>query len=118
MDLRESLGKVLVALKAPLGDADREQGWTDELRREIQEEISVSRSTLTRPGPWAVITAIPASMSGWHAKACSRDASVMRSWTCKHSSWGRGMRHAHGDNLENRRGSDVTMSSNPTPTAR
>jgi hypothetical protein len=54
MDLRESLGKAVVALKAPLGRADREQGWTDELRREIQEEISVSRSMLRRPGPWAV----------------------------------------------------------------
>ncbi|MFE4826784.1 hypothetical protein [Streptomyces sp. NPDC056672] len=54
MDLRESLGKAVVALKAPLGNADREQGWTDELRREIQEEISVSRSMLRRPGPWAV----------------------------------------------------------------
>ncbi|MFD5780691.1 hypothetical protein [Streptomyces sp. NPDC126933] len=54
MDLRESLGKAVVALKAPLRSADREQGWTDELRREIQEEISVSRSMLRRPGPWAV----------------------------------------------------------------
>ncbi|MDQ0798163.1 hypothetical protein QFZ58_006651 [Streptomyces sp. B1I3] len=54
MDLRESLGEAVVALKTPLGSADREQGWTDELRREIQEEISVSRSMLRRPGPWAV----------------------------------------------------------------
>jgi hypothetical protein len=49
MDLPESLGKAVAALKAPLGRADREQGWTDELRREIQEEISINRSMLRRP---------------------------------------------------------------------
>ncbi|MGI5249961.1 hypothetical protein [Actinacidiphila glaucinigra] len=54
MDLSESLDKAVAALKAPLGRADREQGWTDELRREIQEEISISRSTLRRQGPWVV----------------------------------------------------------------
>jgi hypothetical protein len=54
MDLPESLGKAVAVLKAPLGRVDREQGWTDELRREIQEEISINRSMLRRPGPWAV----------------------------------------------------------------
>lgn len=54
MDLSESLDNAVGILKAPLERADREQGWTDELRREIQEEISVSRSALRRHGPWAV----------------------------------------------------------------
>jgi hypothetical protein len=54
MDLRESLGRAVAALKVPLEQVDREQGWTDELRREIQEEISISRSMLRCPGPWAV----------------------------------------------------------------
>lgn len=49
MDLPESLGKAVAVLKAPLGRVDREQGWTDELRREIQEEISINRSMLRRP---------------------------------------------------------------------
>ncbi|MFF0831638.1 MULTISPECIES: hypothetical protein [unclassified Streptomyces] len=54
MDLSEFLGKAVAVLEAPLGRADREQGWTDELRREIQEEISISRSILRRHGPRAV----------------------------------------------------------------
>ncbi|MEU4098143.1 hypothetical protein [Streptomyces sp. NPDC026673] len=54
MELSESLGEAVAILKAPLAHDDREQGWTDDLRREIQEEISISRSTLRRNGPWAV----------------------------------------------------------------
>ncbi|MFJ4845963.1 MULTISPECIES: hypothetical protein [unclassified Streptomyces] len=54
MDLPESLALAVTVLKAPLERADREQGWTDELRREVQEEISVSRSVLRRQGLWAV----------------------------------------------------------------
>ncbi|MEU0130344.1 hypothetical protein [Streptomyces sp. NPDC006289] len=50
MDLTESLGKAVAALKAPLGQDDREQGWTDELRRDFQEAISVDRSVLRRYG--------------------------------------------------------------------
>lgn len=46
MDLADLLGEAVTALKAPLEQADREQGWTDDLRREIQEEISVHRSAL------------------------------------------------------------------------
>lgn len=34
----------------PLTQEDRYQGWTDDLRREIQEEISLSRSALRRHG--------------------------------------------------------------------
>lgn len=51
MDLLSVLDEAVAALKAPLGDEDRSQGWTDDLRREIQEEISVSRSVLRRQGP-------------------------------------------------------------------
>ena len=40
----------MAALKEPLDRTDIEQGWTDDLRREIQEEISVSRSVLRRHG--------------------------------------------------------------------
>ncbi|MFE3516098.1 hypothetical protein [Streptomyces sp. NPDC059166] len=54
MDLTESLDKAVAALKAPLEQLDREQGWTDDLRREIQEEISINRSTLRRHGRWTV----------------------------------------------------------------
>ncbi|MFD4031369.1 hypothetical protein ACFWVP_12825 [Streptomyces sp. NPDC058637] len=54
MDLTESLKEAVVALKVPLEPVDREQGWTDELRREIQEEISVHRSMLRRHGIWNV----------------------------------------------------------------
>lgn len=50
MDLAESLDRAVAALKAPLQHVDREQGWTDDLRREIQEEISISRSALRRHG--------------------------------------------------------------------
>ncbi|ARF73909.1 hypothetical protein B7C62_17810 [Kitasatospora albolonga] len=50
MDLAEALDKAVAALKAPLEPTDREQGWTDDLRREIQEEISVNRSALRRHG--------------------------------------------------------------------
>ncbi|MDX3748834.1 hypothetical protein [Streptomyces sp. AK08-02] len=54
MDLLEVLDEAVAALKAPLGEVDRSQGWTDDLRREIQEEISVSRSVLRRHGPGMV----------------------------------------------------------------
>ncbi|MEU6345378.1 hypothetical protein ABZ883_31000 [Streptomyces sp. NPDC046977] len=66
MDLPESLGLAVTVLKAPLEHADREQGWTDELRREIQEEISVSRSVLRRLGPWAV-TLLRPRLDEWMA---------------------------------------------------
>ncbi|MFI1279425.1 hypothetical protein ACH4U5_01415 [Streptomyces sp. NPDC020858] len=54
MDLLAVLDEAVTALKAPLGVTDRSQGWTDELRREIQEEISISRSVLRRHGPGMV----------------------------------------------------------------
>ena len=54
MDLLSVLDEAVAALKAPLGEDDRSQGWTDELRREVQEEISVSRSVLRRHGPGMV----------------------------------------------------------------
>jgi hypothetical protein len=44
------LNEAVAALKAPLTEEDRSQGWTDDLRREIQEEISLSRSALRRHG--------------------------------------------------------------------
>ncbi|MFF5899126.1 hypothetical protein ACFY8O_24840 [Streptomyces argenteolus] len=50
MDLLTVLDEAVTALRTPLGEDDREQGWTDELRREVQEEISVSRSVLRRHG--------------------------------------------------------------------
>ncbi|MDG9704070.1 hypothetical protein [Streptomyces sp. DH37] len=53
-DLLAVLDGAVAALKTPLGRADTEQGWTDDLRREIQEEISVSRSALRRHGPGTV----------------------------------------------------------------
>ncbi|WP_405457855.1 hypothetical protein OG786_12580 [Streptomyces sp. NBC_00101] len=55
MELADLLGEAVAALKAPLEQADREQGWTDDLRREIQEEISVHRSALRRHGPGMVM---------------------------------------------------------------
>ncbi|MET8172558.1 hypothetical protein [Streptomyces clavifer] len=54
MDLTERMGEAVAALKDSLGPIDREQGWTDELRREIQEEISVNCSMLRRHGVWNV----------------------------------------------------------------
>ncbi|MGA5320408.1 hypothetical protein ACPCIU_08185 [Streptomyces seoulensis] len=50
MDLPAVLGEAVAALKAPLGEEDRAQGWTDALRREVQEEISINRSVLRRHG--------------------------------------------------------------------
>ncbi|PJM96104.1 hypothetical protein [Streptomyces sp. CB01373] len=50
MDLLVILDEAVAALKAPLGKDDRVQGWTDDLRREVQEEISTSRSALRRHG--------------------------------------------------------------------
>ncbi|MFI8434524.1 hypothetical protein ACIGJO_12375 [Streptomyces sp. NPDC079020] len=50
MELLQLLDEAVAALKAPLEEADREQGWTDDLRREFQEEISISRSVLRRHG--------------------------------------------------------------------
>ncbi|MEU5254937.1 hypothetical protein [Streptomyces longwoodensis] len=44
------LNEAVAALKAPLTEEDRSQGWTNDLRREIQEEISLSRSALHRHG--------------------------------------------------------------------
>ncbi|GGT45032.1 hypothetical protein GCM10010254_75050 [Streptomyces chromofuscus] len=44
------LDEAVAALKVPLGEDDRAQGWTDDLRREVQEEISISRSVLRRHG--------------------------------------------------------------------
>lgn len=53
-DLLAALDDAVTALKAPLGRADVDQGWTDDLRREVQEEISVHRSALRRQGLWTV----------------------------------------------------------------
>ncbi|GAA2438807.1 hypothetical protein [Streptomyces glaucus] len=50
MGLLTILDEAVAALKAPLGEDDRAQGWTDDLRRELQEEISVNRSVLRRHG--------------------------------------------------------------------
>ncbi|MFI8301958.1 hypothetical protein ACIF80_00660 [Streptomyces sp. NPDC085927] len=50
MDLLTLLDEAVAALKQPLRQCDIEEGWTDELRRELQEEISVSRSALRRHG--------------------------------------------------------------------
>ncbi|MFE2290585.1 hypothetical protein [Streptomyces sp. NPDC059452] len=77
MDLTESLDKAVAALKAPLEPTDREQGWTDDLRREIQEEISVNRSALRRHGHGLAKHLRPASTSGWHTRAYGREASTM-----------------------------------------
>ncbi|MFE7752914.1 hypothetical protein [Streptomyces sp. NPDC057428] len=52
MDLLAVLDDAVAALKAHLDAGDRSQGWTDELRREIQEEISTHRSALRRHGRW------------------------------------------------------------------
>lgn len=51
MELLAVLDGAVAALKEPLGRADAEQGWNDDLRREVQEEISRSRSALRRHGP-------------------------------------------------------------------
>ncbi|MCX4679336.1 hypothetical protein OG413_29290 [Streptomyces sp. NBC_01433] len=50
MDLLTVLDEAVATLKAPLEQEDLEQGWNDDLRREIQEEISISRSALRRHG--------------------------------------------------------------------
>ncbi|WP_327190578.1 hypothetical protein [Streptomyces xinghaiensis] len=44
------LDAAVAALKSPLREDDRAQGWTDDLRREVQEEISIHRSVLRRHG--------------------------------------------------------------------
>ncbi|MFV0127800.1 hypothetical protein ACLGI4_08810 [Streptomyces sp. HMX112] len=50
MGLLVVLDEAVAALKAPLREDDRAQGWNDDLRREVQEEISISRSVLRRHG--------------------------------------------------------------------
>jgi hypothetical protein len=50
MDLLALLDEAVAALKEPLEQRDIDAGWTDDLRREIQEEISVNRSVLRRHG--------------------------------------------------------------------
>ncbi|MEU0454021.1 hypothetical protein ABZ322_13555 [Streptomyces sp. NPDC006129] len=50
MDLLAVLDEAVATLKAPLGGDDRAQGWTDDLRREVQAEISINRSVLRRHG--------------------------------------------------------------------
>ncbi|MFD5310384.1 hypothetical protein ACFV4X_03525 [Streptomyces ardesiacus] len=50
MSLLALLDEAVSALKAPLDEDDRTQGWTDDLRREVQEEISINRSVLRRHG--------------------------------------------------------------------
>ncbi|MCQ0023673.1 hypothetical protein M4914_12430 [Streptomyces somaliensis DSM 40738] len=50
MDLLAVLDEAVAAFKAPLDEDDRAQGWTDDLRREVQEEISINRSVLRRHG--------------------------------------------------------------------
>ncbi|MGV9251578.1 hypothetical protein [Streptomyces sp. NPDC003697] len=50
MTLLTTLDEAVTALKTPLTEEDRAQGWTDDLRREVQEEISVRRSVLRRHG--------------------------------------------------------------------
>ena len=54
MDLLAVLADAVATLKAPLAQDDRDQGWTDDLRREFQEEISLRRSMLRRHGSSAV----------------------------------------------------------------
>ncbi|WP_327369866.1 hypothetical protein [Streptomyces sp. NBC_01217] len=50
MDLLTSLDEAVAALKEPLRQRDIAEGWTDDLRRELQEEISISCSVLRRHG--------------------------------------------------------------------
>ncbi|WP_432054233.1 hypothetical protein [Streptomyces sp. bgisy022] len=50
MDLLTVLDAAVATLKAPLGEDDRAQGWTYDLRREVQAEISINRSVLRRHG--------------------------------------------------------------------
>ena len=50
MDLLAVLDGAVATLKAPLGEDDRAQGWTDDLRREVQAEITINRSERRRHG--------------------------------------------------------------------
>ncbi|MFF5754909.1 hypothetical protein ACFY7A_05615 [Streptomyces longwoodensis] len=53
MDLTKPLpllDEAVAVLKAPLTQEDRNQGWTDDPRREIQEEISLNRTAQRRHG--------------------------------------------------------------------
>ncbi|MFF9074961.1 hypothetical protein ACF1BP_21575 [Streptomyces sp. NPDC014735] len=50
MGLLAVLDEAVATFKAPLGEDDRAQGWTDDLRREVQAEISINRSVLRRHG--------------------------------------------------------------------
>ncbi|MBB1243065.1 hypothetical protein GL263_05720 [Streptomyces durbertensis] len=55
----------MTALKAPLTAADRAEGWTDELRREFQEQFSLRRSVLVRHG--IAVVRPPARFDEWLA---------------------------------------------------
>ncbi|MFI1373254.1 hypothetical protein ACH4UY_14695 [Streptomyces longwoodensis] len=44
------LDEAVAVLKAPLTQEDRNQGWTDDLRGEFQEEVSLNRPALRRHG--------------------------------------------------------------------
>ncbi|MGY1453212.1 hypothetical protein [Streptomyces sp. SS8] len=67
MDLLVSLDGAVATLKAPLGPADIEQGWSDDLRREIQEEISICRSALRCHGP-AMVRHLRPRLDEWLAR--------------------------------------------------
>ncbi|KNE83521.1 hypothetical protein ADZ36_05245 [Streptomyces fradiae] len=54
----------MAALKSPLREDDRAQGWTDDLRREVQEEISIHRSVLRRHG-LAMARHLRPRLDGW-----------------------------------------------------
>ena len=64
MDLLAVLDEAVATLKAPLGQADRDQGWTDDLRREFQEEISIRRSVLRRHG-WGMVRRLRPRFDEW-----------------------------------------------------
>ncbi|MFH9293560.1 hypothetical protein [Streptomyces sp. NPDC017520] len=76
MDLAESLDRAVAALKAPLKRIDREQGWTDDLRREIQEEISINRSALRRHGHGTVRYLRP-RLDEWLAREAVRPGRLL-----------------------------------------
>ncbi|GAA2275354.1 hypothetical protein GCM10010145_37880 [Streptomyces ruber] len=71
MDLLTVLDEAVAALGRPLEQRDIDDGWTDDLRREIQEEISVSRSALRRHGLWMAQVLRP-RLDEWMAREAVR----------------------------------------------
>jgi hypothetical protein len=61
-----SIAEAVAALRLPLADEDRGQGWSDDLRRSIQETLSRTLTEVRKHGHWTLSYAhLPQRYSEW-----------------------------------------------------